>query len=110
MPVSFIPDTMRKGRHLKGRWGVAKTGQRSHNGSVEQWEHWDGSTDCEVRLAPFRIRMRPEQMNRPKVQTLMFELEQAIRLNEAGKADPLVHRKTARIVVDVKRRLWEALE
>lgn len=109
MPVSFIPESMRTGRHLKGRWGVASTGQVSKQGTVSQWERWDGSVDCEVKPKAFRIRMRPEQMNRPAVQKLMLELEQAIRLNEAGKADPQVHRRTARIVDEVKGRLWKEL-
>lgn len=110
MPVSFIPESMRKGRHLKGRWGVARTGRTSSQGTVAQWERWDGSVDCDVRLAPFRIRMRPEQMNRPAVLRLMLELEQAIRLNEAGKADPQVHARTARMVNEVKERLWKELD
>ena len=110
MSVGFISEAMRRGRHLKGRWGVAQTGQVDpHRGSVEQWERWDGSVDCEVKLRPFRIRMRAEQMNRPAVQKLMLELEQAIRLNEAGRSDPRVHARTARMVDEVKERLWKEL-
>jgi predicted metalloprotease len=109
MSVGFIPERFKLGRHLKGRWGHTASGALSPEGSVEQWERWDGSVDCNVNLRPFRIRVRAEQMNRPKVQALMLELEQAIRLNEAGKTDPRVHAKTARIVNEVKERLWKEL-
>jgi hypothetical protein len=100
---------MKQGRHLKGRWGISQTGVMSREGTVEQWEHWDGSVDADVRLRPFRMRLKPENADDPKVLRLIHELEQAIRANETAlrSKDRLVHKRTAARVEDVKRRLAE---
>jgi len=103
----FIPEAHRKGVHLLSKVGVARTGQISPKGTVEQWERWDGSVDANVRLRPVRFRLKPQDMDRAEVVQLMAEFERAVRLNEAARrsGDAAAHRLTARKVVEVKDRL-----
>ena len=108
MSVGFISEAKRKGRHLKGRWGVAQTGQLSPQGSVEQREEWDGTTHCNVKLRPFRIRMRADHANDPKVLALIRDLELAVRAHEAALLPP-ARRIAARQVEEAKRRLAERI-
>ena len=109
--IGFISEEMKKGKHLKGRWGEAKTGQIAKEGTVEHWEHWDGSVDATVRLRPFRIRMKPEIANDPKVVGLVRELELAVRAHEATlhTADLVAQRMTAMRVEDIKKQLTERI-
>ena len=86
-------------RHLLKRWGVAKTGQVSPHGIVEQWERWDGSVDAEVFPQPFRIRIGPgagpEQV---------AELEAAVRAHEQSTT-PFERAAAAKRVAEAKRAL-----
>ncbi len=108
---AYIPEAHRKGVHLLSRDGVAQTGKVSKDGTLERWEHWDGSVDVNVHLKAFRLRLKPENGNDPKVLLLISELEQAIRANEQARAsgNEEWHRQTAWKVVDVKRRLEERI-
>jgi len=107
----FIPERHRKGVHLVAKTGIARSGQVAREGTVEQWEHWDGTMDATVRLRPFRLRLRPQDLSRAEVQRLMAEFERAVRLNEAAirSGDRSLHRRTAATVVEVKERLVREL-
>ena len=92
-------------RHRIKEWGRAKTGQVSKQGTVEIFEHWDGSRDATVHPQSMRIRMRPTVSLTAEV----AELEAAIRENEIARRsqDAGWHRRTAARVEAAKRRLQE---
>jgi hypothetical protein len=109
--IGFISEEMKKGRHLKGRWGIAQSGQIAKEGTVEHWEHWNGSVDANVRLRPFKMRLKPETANDPKVVGLVRDLELAVRAHEATlrTTDLVAQRMTAMRVEDVRKRLTERI-
>jgi len=104
----YIPERFRKGRHLKGRWGVARTGQVSKQGTVELWEHWDGSVDAVAKPAAMGIRMKA--ISPSGVDSGMFaEFEAAVREHETAlrsKDSGWIGRTTQR-VNRAKERLAE---
>jgi len=106
----YISQAMRKGRHLKGRWGQAQSGQVAPEGTVEQWEHWDGTLDANVRLRSFQIGV-PMGGRRSPAETmkLIQELEKVIRLNTVAKSrgDRRRQLETTLQAEDLKRRLVE---
>lgn len=86
-------------KHLKNRWGVARTGQISKQGVVELWERWDGSVDAEVRPEAFRIRIGPG-VGPEKI----AELEAAVRAHEQA-ATPSERAAAAKRLAEAKRAL-----
>jgi len=94
----YIPERFRKGKHLKGRWGVARTGQVSKQGTVELWERWDGSVDATVRpqTMGFRMRLKPGGVD----VRAMAEFEDAVREHETAlrsKSPDWIVRTTRRV-------------
>jgi len=88
------------------RVGVAKTGQVSKKGFVDQVEHWDGSMDANVHLRAMRLKVRPE--NGADLEAIM-EFEAAVRAHELSlqTGDMILRAQTKKRVNRAKQRLIE---
>ena len=97
----------RNRKHKIKEWGRARTGQVAKQGTVEIWEHWDGSRDAVVKPQAFAMKMRP--MTGVVLTAEIAELEAAIRENEIAlrSGDPGWHKRSAARVNAAKRRLAE---
>jgi len=98
-------DERKTRRHLRRQWGVAKTGQVSKQGTVEQWEHWDGSVDANVKLPAFRIRVHPT-LTDPAAH--IAALEAAVRAHERARG-PLERARTLRVLEAAKAALEKGI-
>jgi len=105
MPI-FLPENYKTRRHRIKEWGRAQTGQIARQGTVEIWEHWDGSHDATVKPQAFRLRLNPRGQN---LSLEIAELEAAIKENELAlrSRDKEWHKRTAQRVEDAKARLVE---
>ena len=103
----LLPSDYKKRKRMVKEWGRAKTGQVAKQGTVEAWEHWDGSRDAVVKPQSMGIKMRP--MTGVDLSREIAELEAAIRENEFAlkSGDAGWHRRTVRRVETAKRRLAE---
>ena len=100
----LLPSDPKRKRRIK-EWGRATTGQVSPKGTVEIWEHWDGSRDAVVKPKAFRIAVKAEKDLAP----LIGELEAAIRENDLAlrSKDRGWHRRSAARVNAARQRLQE---
>jgi len=74
----LLPSDFKQRKHKIKEWGRAKTGQIAKQGTVEIWEHWDGSRDATVKPKSYHLRLSPERV-KPR---LIAEVEAAIREHE----------------------------
>jgi hypothetical protein len=95
-------------RHLLGRWGIAKTGQVSSQGVVEQWERWEGQIDAVVKPEPFRIRIHPSIVDPAP---LIAALETAVRAHEHAlrNGTPEQRSRTAHALAEAKQQLMRGI-
>ncbi len=93
-------------RHLIGRWGIAKTGQVSKQGTAEMWERWDGSVDATVYPKALRIRIRADT---GADLAAIAEFEAAVREHEMALKtnDMALRARTTKRVNAAKQRLIE---
>ena len=91
-------------KHKVKEWGRAKTGQISKQGTVEIWEHWDGSRDATVKPQAFRLGLKPHVDPRK-----LAEMEAAIREHETAlkSGDAGWQARTKRRVETAMSRLKE---
>jgi ribosomal protein L32E len=80
MPV-FLPEGYKKRKRKIKHYGVAKTGEVSPKGEVEQWEHWEGNIDAvaKPRAIGMKVRATADAPPDPVLVSAIHELEESAK-------------------------------